>query len=293
VQDDDAINAQDTDMYMSMLANQSAEVTPCNDLSGDGHLSVYDAALMQWCDHSAPVMGPDGVMHQICSFPRNVINDNQYAGLAISSFNADEHYIDVEITSPDANIMAYQFGVTGITISSVQSLVDATEFPAQTEFNPFTNQVVCISPMDSTIERQAAPRGLVRIYFSDVTASTICIEPIVDLVRNGGERVQPYIYGNCATTIGVNVLGNEMGAHMVVQPNPVNTNARLIFGGTKELPRFITIHDQAGRVVKTLAVNADLSNSMNIELSDLANGVYTITALQNETAVMSARFVKL
>jgi hypothetical protein len=293
VHDDNAINAQDTDMYMSMLANQSAEVTPCNDLSGDGHLSVYDAALMQWCHHSAPVMGPDGVMHQICSFPRNVINDSQYAGLAISSFNADEHYIDVEITSPDANIMAYQFGVTGITISSVQSLVDATEFPAQTEFNAFTNQVICISPLDSTIERQAAPRSLVRIYYSDITASTICIEPIIDLVRIGGERVQPYIYGNCATTIGVNVLGNEMGAHMVVQPNPVNTNARLIFGGTKELPRFITIHDQAGRVVKTVAVNADMSNSMNIELSDLANGVYTITALQNETAVMSARFVKL
>jgi hypothetical protein len=197
------------------------------------------------------------------------------------------------MTSPDANILAYQFGVTGITISSVQSLVDATEFPVQIEFNAFTNQIVCISPVDSTIQRQSAPQNLVRIYFSDITASTICIEPIVDLVRNGGERVQPYIYGNCATTVGVNVLGNELEAHMVVQPNPATSNARIIFGGTQELPRFITIHDQAGRIVKTIAVNADLSNSMSIEVSDLANGVYTITANQNETAVMSVRFVKL
>lgn len=293
VQDDNVIDTQDTDMYMNMLAAASSEVTNCNDLSGDGTLSVYDAALMQWCHHSAPVMGPDGVMHQICSFPRNVMNSTEYAGLAISSFNPEQHYVDIEITSPDANILAYQFGLTGITISSVQSLVDDVEFPAQIEFNAYTNQIICISPADSTIERQAAAQSLVRVYYSDITASTICIEPIVDLVRNGGERVQPYIYGNCVTTVGINVLGDELDAHMVVQPNPVSSNARVIFGGATELPRFITICDQAGRVVKTIPVSADLSNSMNIELSDLANGVYTITAKQNETAVMSVRFVKL
>jgi hypothetical protein len=283
----------DTQTYMDMMATSTGEATTCNDLSGNGQITIYDAALMQWCHHQAPIMDPNGVMHQQCSFPRNVVNPNELAGLAISGINLDEHYIDIELTSPDASIIGYQFGISGMVISGVESLVDEVEFPHMIDFNAATNQVMCLSAQDSVIDRQDAPRQLVRVHYSAINASVICIDPIVDIVNKLGERTTTYIYGNCVSTVGVNTLANDVDGHMLVQPNPAQNQAMIRFVGDYQLPKTLIVRDDVGREVQRISVQHNASRTMQVDFSGLSQGVYTITSSQEDKTILAVRFVKL
>lgn len=293
VVDDAALDHNDTEMYINMIAHMGSEATNCNDLSGNGDLSIYDIALMQWCGHSAPVMGPGGVMHQICSFPRDVVNPDQMAGVAITDINLDEQYLDIELMSPDANILGYQFGMSGITVSGVESLVDPLEYPAVIDFNAQNNEIICISAQDSIIDRQTAARPLVRVHYSSITSSMICIDPVIDIVNKNGERTTSYIYGNCASSVGVNTLAGAMDAHMVLQPNPVTNSARVRFVGENADRGTLIIRDDIGRMVKQVRISATSDKTMEIDFSDLSHGVYTLTLQNDLHTAETLRFVKL
>ena len=293
VYDDDALDHQDTEMYLNMIAQMGSEATTCNDLSGNGELSVYDIALMQWCGHSAPIMGPDGVLHQVCAFPRDVVNPQQMAGVAIHSINYEDNYIDIELSSPDANVLGYQFGISGIEISGVESLVDETAYPVMMNYNEITNEIVCISPQDSVIYRDEEPIQLVRVYYDNITASQICIDPMVDIVNKNGERTVSYIYGNCVSSVGVTTLAGEVDAHMVVVPNPVMNTAQIRFVGAHSAQGTLIVRDQLGREVRRTAVNTAPDRTMQVDFSDLTKGVYTISLYQTQRTAQTVRFVKL
>jgi hypothetical protein len=294
IYNDQAIDSQDSQTYVTMLTTQNAPVSPCTDLSGDGTLTVYDAALMQWCHHSAPVMGPDGTLHQNCAFPRDVVNEQEMTGLAISGYDLEAGYLDIELNAPMADVVGYQFGISGAVVSGIQSLVNATDFPVVTDYNTFTNQVIALSPADSVIHRANAAHNIVRVFFNQITSTTICIDPIVDIVNKRGERTFSYVYGNCISTLGVNALANEVDAHLLVVPNPVSQSASIRLVGNGGLTKVLLVRDQLGREVKRINAN-NLSSDAGVQMdvSDLKSGVYFISAVQNDKVVLTERFVKL
>ena len=95
------LDSQDVYTYMDIIQS-GMPATNCNDLNRDGNLSVYDAALVNWCRRGNP-SHPAGSAHNHCNFPRNIINPNDLVGVGIRAVDFTNNYVDVEIKSACTN----------------------------------------------------------------------------------------------------------------------------------------------------------------------------------------------
>jgi hypothetical protein len=290
---DNEIDGQDVSSYMTLLSQQEIVASTCNDLNNSGTVSIYDAALTIWCDHQPHIVGMDGVEHEQCNFPRNIVNPEQNAGLSIVNANLEAGYVDVELTSLDADVLALQFKLTGVNISNVSSLVNATEYPCSVGYNDYTNDVFVISAQDSVIGRQQDAQSVLRIYFSAITADEICIDPIVDIVNQHGERTMTYVYGDCVSAVGISLLAGDVDGHLVLRPNPATTTINIQMAGSKALPKVLVIRDNMGKEVKRITLAQNQVKSLDVDLSNLARGVYQISSGDADKTFGVKRFVKL
>jgi hypothetical protein len=249
--------------------------TTCNDLNRDSALTVYDAALINWCRRSGP-LHPAGSTHNHCNFPRNIVNPAESVILSISNVDFTGNYIDVQMVNPNSNIAAYQFSVSGVTISSVVSLVNPVQFPADVRYISGTNEVIAISLQDSSILRSNTPQALVRIYFSAVTDTLICISHVTDMVNSAAERVLTVIAGNCFAATVTSVPSVAPKAELVLIPNPAHDRALIHLNESNYNINDLQIMDMTG---KTFNVPTGFSKDswFEISLENLPRGVYIIT----------------
>ncbi len=288
---DSQIDSDDIITYMNLMAEENIVATTCNDLSGNDAVSVYDAALAVWCDHQAHIHDINGVVLDQCAFPRNIENPNQTVGLAISELNMENNYVEIEMMNTNADVLAYQFKITGLNISSVVSVVNAVEYPALTGFNDFTNDVFVISAVDSVILRQNLAHAVCRVYFSELTGEEICINPIVDIVNKNAELTANFIYNDCMS-VGVNEITMSQSSHLVIQPNPIAGSAFVQVVGERNAMKTLMVHDGMGRLVQTISVER-MNKYFEVDFSTLSAGVYTLTGQDTSGAVSTERFVKL
>lgn len=286
---DTALNQLDVDQYMNMLLT-SGSTTLCNDLSANGSLTVYDAALAAWCIDNPASNNPN--LNNPCSFPRNVSNPNNLTGLSISSANYVQNYLDVEIMNVNSDVTGYQFSMHGINISNVVSLANPSTFPVQIGFNPNTNQVVALAQTDSNLLHQATAHALCRIYFNQVTDTMICIDSIYDIAVRNGERAPTFIYGNC---LSVNPAGISEGAsrgRITLQPNPSTGSIRLHLDNFNGTPKSLRILDATGREAMILSV-PQTQQWFDADISVLTGGVYTVEAIDNRGLRSVTRLIKI
>ncbi len=286
---DAVLDNKDVYTYMDLIQS-TMPATNCNDLNRDGKLSVYDAALVNWCRRGNP-LHPGGSAHNHCNFPRNILNPNEIVGLSISSVDFVDNYIDVEILNPTANVKAYQFSISGATISSVVSLANPVDFPVDVRYNSTTNEVFAISMEDSSIDRSNTPQALVRIYFSATTDTLICISAITDIVNQDAERTITNIYGGCYASEITSVQNIPNRVEMVVLPNPSKDRIFVHLSSDNGKANDFSILDVSG---KSFALPKQAVNSywFEIDINELPSGVYIIKFSDNEKYGVS-RFVKL
>ncbi len=283
------LDSQDVYTYMDIIQS-SMPATNCNDLNRDGMLSVYDAALVNWCRRDNP-LHPAGSTHNLCNFPRNIINPNDLVGFAIKAVDLTNNFVDVEILNPLAKVKAYQFTMSGITISNVVSLASPVNFPVDVRFNSTSNEVFAISLEDSSIERSNIPQQLVRIYFSAVTDSQICISHITDVVNQNAERTTTNIYGGCFASPVNSVQAVNQKTGFVVFPNPSGDKTFVhLFEGAANIEE-LNIMDVTGKIYSAphLKIN---DNWYELDLKKLPAGVY-IVAIKNESGYSVTRLIKL
>ncbi len=290
VQQDAVINTTDLATYIYMLTLNSSVAGPCNDLNGDNTLTVYDAALAGWCLYSG-INQAQGGTHNHCQFPRNILNPNDTASLNISAVNFSNNYIDIAIKSTRADIKAYQFEVSGITIQNVVSLANVTTFPVDIDFNPSSNSIFALSVVDSSIQRSNNSQALCRIYFSAITDSVICISNIVDIVNRNGERVNTQVNGGCFSSIPVGTVEVTPRGNITIQPNPVTNDVFIHLGAFKNLPEYLIMSDVTGRIVKKINIRS--LDWFKVDLGDLKEGLYVISAQNKNGTISTVRFVKL
>jgi hypothetical protein len=281
------LDTNDVITYMDFIeAGMPASI--CYDLNGNAQISIYDAALASWCGRQNP-LHPAGTAHNYCNFPRNIINPNDSVGLSIKAVDFTNNYVDVEILNPSANVKAYQFKISGATISNVVSLADPILFPVDVRFRTATNEVFAISVEDSSLARLTTAQPLVRVYFSAVTDSVICISQIKDIVNQDAERTITYTYGTCITT-GIAAVNPIMKpAEMVLIPNPASERAYLHISNGKAAD--LTIIDAAGRSY-SLAVQPIRDNWFELDLRTIPTGVYFIV-LHSSESQGAVRLVKV
>jgi hypothetical protein len=262
----------------------------CIDVSGNCFESIYDAELVKWCSKYSYTLYPGASPQYNCNFPRNVTNPNELTNLEIVNVNLAGGYLDVNISNPNADIMAFQFNISGVYIQNVVSLVNPTDFPVDLRFNANTNAIFGISMVDSAIKRAVNPQGLVRVYFSGVGQNWICISEIVDIVNANGERTTATIAGSCFAATITNVIEKENLLYFHLIPNPAQENVTIMLQNPSGKSMTASVFDYAGRTVKEMNIPAN-QTKVNIALDDMSSGIYFVK-INNDSFYRVEKLVK-
>ena len=167
-------NVMDAHQYVDDILANDIQPTVCNDLNADGEIDVYDASLMVDCS-----LTEDGHItgspHDHCNFPYGVVNIFDTVEFSIGHVDYNQQYIDIYMKNPDNYVAAYQFEMSGLTIESVENLVDPVNYPVTPEWSLGGTEVIGISYQDSLIPRFQNPTPLCRIHYFNLTDTLVCI----------------------------------------------------------------------------------------------------------------------
>ncbi len=266
----EAQEVEDAEAYVSEILGNDITPTPCNDLNGDGRISVYDAALINDCvNYADGHIHTGGVAHEHCEFPAGVLNPNDTVALNIIGHNPDENYIDIGMTNQTAKVVGYEFSISGIMMANVESLTDATTEPFTVQGN-FSGAIIGISYPDSSLQKALTPQPICRVYYSSVTDTEICISEIRDIVNSDYEQVIPVIGGECILLTSTKEFTNDL--EIRVQPNPFSNQTQLVIQYPDNIDFHLNILDVNGRVVQNYGTVRP--GTVTIERRSLTSGIY-------------------
>lgn len=282
------LNMADIMGYMEELEEDEVGFAPCYDLNGDGSISVFDAALLNWCFHSNA-----GNNSLECTWPRNILNPLDSVSLSIANVNFTAGYVDVAIRSERADVMAYQFRMSGIHISDAVALTEPLAQPKLLGFNASRNEVFSIYHGDSAMSANLASQNLVRIYFDEITGPEICISEILEINNNDGERTVTSIAGACVEVEGVGIGTALARTHLTIMPNPASDAVFVQvpegFGKNSVWEIFDLSGKSAGALRPAQGISPGL---LEFPVAQLPSGVYLLRATSADGQVASGKIVK-
>ncbi len=285
---DGTLDPLDVTGYMDQVQGQFT-ATPCSDLNGDGEITVFDAAQANWCYYGNPNVS--GGTHNHCNFPRNITSTADTNTLRLVNFDAVNNSVDVELLNPRLGVKGYQFTLEGVVITSVVNMINPIQFPADVRFIASTNEVFGFGLNDSTIPRAVLSRPIVRIFFSNITDTAICISRITAIMNERGEGTTALVAGGCMPLTSTGVFSTLKPAGLLTVPNPATQQTRLHVATGVKTSDYWTLTDITGREFQ-LAVNAIDKEWFNLDLTALPPGVYVLRICDGEFAG-STRIVKL
>ncbi len=257
--------------YITLILGDDISATTCNDLNADGTVSVYDAALLASClNYGNAHNHPGAGAHDHCDLPMDIENPDEQASLTILSADFNNKTIDIGIKNPLSKIVGYQFQMSGITIASVENLVDPALYPISPSSNIGEAMIIGLSEQDSLIEKSVDFQPLCRINYVDITAEEICIENIVDIVNLDYERIQHQIEGECLFVSSVDFPGERI--EVKAMPNPFSSETQLLFDDSEGESFSLEIRDVTGKVVQTK--EAVMQSPLMIKRNNLSPGIY-------------------
>ncbi len=180
--------------YNNAIINENIAATDCNDVAADGELNILDAVLVARCVNDANGSG-DGHNHAHCDFPTVAINNNtQSACFSIGNLNTSQKYFDLLIENPNAHVTAYNIDLNGVAISSLTNLESGYTTDLKYDNG---GEIVSVSYNLDNIARYNTPTPILRVYYS--SASTICLNQVIDVVNEYHELISSCIDGTCLT----------------------------------------------------------------------------------------------
>jgi Lysyl oxidase/Secretion system C-terminal sorting domain len=270
--------------YTTAAVTDTAAVTFCRDVHEDGHTSVYDAALLQEC-----VLHVDNPSHWgtriPCLFPSAGFQDpNDQVFLSLDTVDVINKTITVKMLNPFKKIMGYELQFSGIVIDSVENL-HPTYFP---ELKHSEQRIVALSPDESTIGKSITPEPMLRLHFSSLTSSVVCIDSIIAVVNEKYNLSTATLTEPACQTIvsSTNTAWNT--AKVQVIPNPATNDVHLFFDNPDRLPTQVQLTDVHGRLVREYSGIRD--TDVLLPRNNLPAGVYQYS-LRNEKGVLTGKLV--
>ncbi|MFN3917707.1 MAG: lysyl oxidase family protein [Flavobacteriales bacterium] len=264
----------DSQIYISEILSQSITPLSCNDLNNDNKITVWDAALAQHCFyHGTP-------FNNACVYPHGVLNTMQTTVLGIDTVNLSQNYVDIYIKNPLNFVLGYEFNVTGIDIINVIPLYNTTQYPVLPQHNA-SGKIIGLSYLDSVLAKNVNETPFVRIYFSAITDTEICISEIVHVVNKNYEAVNPVIEDGCKTVSGTTVSEIDASNYLFVWPNPAADNITVEAHITSKAGE-ITLMNIFGQEINKWSINSVI-HRQSVSLQDLVSGVYLIKLTSGET----------
>ena len=279
----------DIDMYIDEALQGNMQMNACNDLNGDGDITITDAALLVECVLHEGSTNLPGHAHKPCEFPHNLTNESDTVFLSITEVSSNatgQNFATVSITNPQSRVMALQFKLAdlGASISGVEPLLP--DFNATWAFSD--REIVVVSPQENSIGKHNEPTPMLNIYFNaPLTPGPVCLEEIraaVNLVRD--EVIT--VIGECSEVISSTREVNDESLRAQVIPNPATDRATLRFTHTLDTQYDLAIYDGIGRQVR---FRRDLRDrEVQLDLADLTPGIYRFQ-VRTPTGVYSDSFV--
>lgn len=91
--------------------------------------------------------------------------------------------------------------------------------------------------------------------------------------------------------LAYDIAGNIGEGEVNIFPNPASHETQIVLNGFEDKPVQIVIRDQFGRLVRQLDVDSAMGLSETIAVNDLAAGIYLVSIIQDQQAVVSKKLV--
>lgn len=257
------VELTDVDAFIIGILDQNIVGSDCKDLSNDSFISVWDAALSANCALNAAN----------CTFPNENTNLNETVEIGFTTINSLEQSIDIFIKNPQTTISGYELNISGIKISSVESLINPTQFPNNPRFNVNGNKIIELSINDSLIATSNQNTPFLRIYFDSITNPNICVENVIHFLDQSFRPVKVNLIDACVQFADIDE--NPISTFRIL-PNPANEMVEITFQNSKSENVSLTIFDAFGRIVFQNKI-FDLSKPFQINTSLYENGFYQIS----------------
>ena len=215
------IDAGDASQYIQDILGNDAFISPCTDMDSDGNITITDAALIAGCLFYGPDHVDDQGVHDHCVWDVEFIDPNHLTTLSIGEVNTDLGYVDIHVLNPDNEIVGYEFTVSGMTIQSVENLVDPLVYDINPQSSLGGNKVLGLSYSDQMVPKNLTPSPLVRIYYTELTDTMVCIDNVVDIVNADFHNTLTDV-GPCVAVAGPQFADFVADATLVCQGEAVN-----------------------------------------------------------------------
>lgn len=257
--------------YLDAAITDNDNATACNDLDASETLDVYDTALLQEC-----------ILHNedpqywgtrfACQFPTGAENPEDIVYLLPGSLDETAKTFDVMIVNPYYKMYGFEFQVSGLQITGVESLDPA--FDATWQFNAATGKLMALTSTESPLKKNILPTAFVRVHYSQLTGDEVCVSGITAIVnekyfRSNAQLADP----NCVST-GVSSAW-EPGANSfraIAIPNPANEQFSVFFDNPSGEPTRVSLTDATGRVLRQFGELR--GESVAIDSNELPAGLY-------------------
>ena len=272
------IELNDAVQYVNGILASSISPTECKDITSDGAITVWDAGVAQKC---ALKGAPN---NNYCEFPNTVVNTNQYAELGYTVVNPTQQYVDIYIRNPDSKIVGYEFNVSGIEIATVENLIDPLVYPATPQFTFGGTKVVCLSYQDSLIPKNTAPAPLCRIYYTQLTGPTICIDEVIHVLNADYQPIVTATYLGCNASAEVNEVGMQ---NFNLYPNPGQDIVNIQLQVKAEDHFKVLLVDATGRTLMEQKMETG-SMETTLDVAHLSNGIYQVVLSNGSTSTVKS-----
>lgn len=265
-------DADDVGEYVTGILGNDLTPVPCNDIDQDGNLTVTDAALLAFCNYWNVYNHPpdSAAVHDHCNFPFNeIINPFDTVVFTIGALDLGAGWMDIHVRNPNRKMLGYELLLSGVQITGVESLYDPVAYPATPSFSFGTGHLMCLSDVDSLIERGPDFKPLCRVHFMGAEGM-VCIEEVIDVVNENYHNAVTELENACSTTTGVGDRALDEGIR--VFPNPFNERTTLLYPPTGS-PVTLVLTDLQGRVVQQTTDGQGIGRFV-LEGAGLATGVY-------------------
>lgn len=173
----------DINAYGNGSVNSTLTPNACNDLNEDGTISIADAAYLDQCIHTQQDQGILPGLMEPCAWDPEIVDVSETSILGIANLNTTDGYFDVTITNPDGPINALQFTISGATIMSIESLLPNTTWSSHLYFQDEGTQIAALGHLGTMIPTNFTAFPVIRVHYANITANTICIENIEDVIN--------------------------------------------------------------------------------------------------------------
>ena len=275
----------DIEQYLAHSLNATGDATTCFDLDEDGNLDVYDAALLQECVIHADEVQYWGTRYA-CVYPGGIDNPDDIVYLQAGALDTVNKTFDVHIINPFSKLYGFEFSVSGLNIASIENL--DTTFNGIWEFNA-QNKIQALTTTENGLKKNILPGGLIRIHYSELTGTEVCIEDIFNIVNEKYHRSTSLIADpSCIPVITTSTNTQQSDQQLLIMPNPAKNYFTVFFGWENPGKVELSLRNASGQLVYQSEEVAQ--QSVRIGRGVLEPGLYFLT-VSTERGVFQERVV--